>query len=41
MSYKRLEPADLTAAAEATVEDFIFLAVEAEDGPDIFCVGIV
>jgi len=40
MSYKQLEPTDLTAADTATVEDFIFLAVEAEDGPDMFRVGI-
>jgi len=39
--YKQLEPADLTAADTATVEDFIFLAVEAEDRPDMFHVGIV
>jgi len=40
-SYKQLEPADLTAANTATVEDFIFPAVKAEDGPDMFRVGIV
>ena len=41
MSFKQLEPTDLTAATEATVEDFIFPAVEAEDGPDMFHIGIV
>ena len=41
MSYKQLEPTDLTAANAATVEDFIFPAVEAEDGPGMFRVGIV
>ena len=34
-------PADLTDAIEAAVEAFIFPAVEAEDGADIFRVGIV
>ena len=41
MSYRRLELLDLTVAAKATVETFVFPVVEAEDGVDIFRVGIV
>ena len=39
--YRRLEPLDLTVAAKAAVETFVFPVIEAEDGVDIFRVGIV